>query len=487
VLRLRQRPTGPDLGRARDVWVPRHAAPRGVKLTRSWRIALPICVVAVMMVGGVAAASSFDRSNNYKVTVQALGIDPTSPTVGQTVTAVAKVAAEHPQKFDLVVLVVRDQDGGNYDFPSAQNWSVGGSRQKEFTASRAFDKPGTYTYWLAFRKAGTWTNLDPKKMFTVVGESGLDGPGPLPAASLSASPAPAGQSPSPTTAGPSPSPSTKPSSSPSASATTPAPVGKGFPTASNTGVPAGWVPAQTVAQLVVTTPGAVVENVRVNGEVLVRAANVTLRNIEVIGGGINNAETAPCKNGLLIENVSILKGSNDDNGPRVYAGGYTARRVKIEGPPEGFRVGERQTPYNCGPVVIEDSYVHIVRPDVCLDWHGDGVQGYNGGALTMRNTSIDFQDTTPERGFCDGTSAVFYPGGQGNTGPLTVDRLLVRGGGFAFRTGMHGTVTGLRVAPGHNYGPVDVVCSLISQWEAKMVDSFSAYPNEGADIPCSAA
>jgi hypothetical protein len=62
------------------------------------------------------------------------------------------------------------------------------------------------------------------------------------------------------------------------------------------------------------------------------------------------------------------------------------------------------------------------------------------------------------------------------------------GQGYPFRLGTPGTVNGLRVVEGSwIFGPVDVDCSLVSQWEAKRVTIDANYQvtSTGGDIPCS--
>ena len=169
---------------------------------------------------------------------------------------------------------------------------------------------------------------------------------------------------------------------------------------------------------------------RINGSLIINAPNVTIRRVEVIGGSINNFQGPTCQNGLVIENTTVRRGSGQTSGdfPAINAGGYTARGVLIDGLPEGFRVGGVG---DCGPVVIENSYARVVAPDVCGDWHGDGLQGYFGPALTIRNTVLEFI----ERSGCGGTAPFFVPDGQGNTS-VDIDGLIVIGGGYSFRLGV---------------------------------------------------
>ena len=159
--------------------------------------------------------------------------------------------------------------------------------------------------------------------------------------------------------------------------------------------------------------------------------------------------------------------TRDTDPSAIMVGGYTARNVSITGVPEGFRVGGDSV--GCGPVVIEDSYVHVVPPDVCNDWHGDGLQGYDGPALTVRNTVLRM--TLGPR--CGATSPFFYPSGQGNTS-ADIDGLIVDGGGYPFRLGTRGTVRNLHIINNSwVYGPISVACGLLSSWQAS-VSTFDA-------------
>jgi hypothetical protein len=251
-------------------------------------------------------------------------------------------------------------------------------------------------------------------------------------------------------------------------------------------VPAGWTPTSTrTTDLRVTTAGAIVEDIRlVNADLIIDAANVTVRRVEIQGGQINNVPASTCRNGLVVEDSSIIRApgqqTTDSTPPAIDTGGYTARRVKIDGLPEGFRVGGKSS-YGCAAVTIEDSFARVRYPDSCQDWHGDGIQGYDGPAVTVRNTTIDFV----ESGSCGGTAPFFYPSAQGNTS-VDIDGLIVQGGGFAFRLGMPGTVKNLKIVDGSwFYGPIDVRCSLVTTWSADIVTVNAAYqPTTVRAQPC---
>jgi hypothetical protein len=231
----------------------------------------------------------------------------------------------------------------------------------------------------------------------------------------------------------------------------------------------------------INTPGAVVEDLRItNGTINVTAKNVTLRRVQAVGSVIANYTSATCATGLVIEDSEIVRGTaptTDDAWPAVTSGGYTARNVLIDGVPEGFRAQGRSA---CGGVAIHDSYVRVVSPDVCTDWHGDGIQGYGGGALTVRKTVIDFIDTNG----CGGTAPFFYP--DQDNASVDIDGLVVSGGGYPFRLGTPGTVRNLYVVDrSWAFGPLDVRCSLVTQWQAATATLNSAgQPVVVRNLPC---
>lgn len=248
-------------------------------------------------------------------------------------------------------------------------------------------------------------------------------------------------------------------------------------------MPAGWVPTRTVnGSLTASTAGAVIEDVRVNGSIIVTAPNVTIRRVEVIGGRITNHSGSSCAANMVVESTTIRRSTattTDSGEPAVGDGSYTARNVEIDGLPEGFRVGGKGS--GCGPVLIENSYATVTAPDSCGDWHGDGLQGYDGPALTMRNTVLELV----ERSGCGGTAPFFYPGGQGNTS-VDINGLIVKGGGAAFRLTTAGAVRNLNIVDGSwFYDPTEVTCSLFTAWDAKIVRlDANGQPVTVRTLPC---
>ncbi|GAB3254523.1 hypothetical protein [Nocardioides dilutus] len=230
----------------------------------------------------------------------------------------------------------------------------------------------------------------------------------------------------------------------------------------------------------VTTAGAVVQDLRINGDLVIKAPNVTVRRVDVVNGSIDNLPGSTCANGLVVMDSNIRTGRDLSNSgsPAIGVGGYVADNVLITDSTEGFRVGGRS--YGCGAVTITNSYAHIESPIGCGDWHGDGIQGYDGAAVTVKNTVLWLDESSG----CGGTAPFFYPAGQGNTS-ATIDGLIVRDGGYPFRMTMPGSVKNLNIVTGWGYGPIEVNCGLLTSWTAQIVTLDSAgQPVKVADQPC---
>jgi hypothetical protein len=238
-----------------------------------------------------------------------------------------------------------------------------------------------------------------------------------------------------------------------------------FPTRDDAGLPSGWTPLQTHdGDLLIEKDGTVVQDLRItNGTIRVTAKDVTLRRVHAVDTTVANDVNGICGSGLLIERSSFehTAPSTETDVPVIGNGGFTVRDVMIDGAPEGIRVGSK----HCGGVTIERSYIRIVPPEVCGDWHGDGVQGHNGGPVVVRRTTIVLE----ERADCPGNAPFFYPEGQDNTS-MDIDGLLVSGGGYAFRAGTPGAVRHLQVVQDSwGYAPVDVRCEGVSVRQTMVV------------------
>lgn len=259
-----------------------------------------------------------------------------------------------------------------------------------------------------------------------------------------------------------------------------------FPTRTSAGLPSGWTPSRTITGDVwLRHAGAVLQDVRVvNGTIHVAAPNVTLRRVQGQGAFVQNYNGGTCNNGMVVEDSTFTAAAHtSDRDPQMVGmGGYTLRNSVIDGVPEGARVGASDV--GCGAVTIDHSYIRIVPPTTCSDWHGDGVQGYGGDKLTVRNSAFILDIAGSRCG--GGTAPLFYPSKQGNAA-IDIDGLIVSGGGYPFRDGMPGPVKHLYVVDkSWVYGPVNVNCSAVTAWQANVATLDAAgQPVAGRAVACS--
>jgi hypothetical protein len=287
------------------------------------------------------------------------------------------------------------------------------------------------------------------------------------------------------------------------------PTGEQFPNRATTGVPNGWVPQSTRSNsLTVTTPGQVIQDIRFTGgaSIWVRAQNVTIRRVQLEGGRLLT-QGAACDPGaapMVVEDSTFLPAPGQSFGttdlPTIGDGNFIARRVEIVNRGEGYH-----SAVGCGTlpssIRVEDSFTYINSgpwPDCPGDLHSDGYQSYRARGATFVNNTLVF-------GTLCGTSPYYAGYGYGqsscagqprntcpaessfNSGVYNVDRMLVAGGGYTYRHQTPGYVRGLRIVNnGWRFGPIDNRCSVLSPWEAKIVN-IDVAPGPNQTFPADAA
>jgi hypothetical protein len=145
----------------------------------------------------------------------------------------------------------------------------------------------------------------------------------------------------------------------------------------NTG-PVGRPVLQASGEIEVTKDGAVIENLLVRGTILVRANNVTIRNVIVDAAGALYGIRCEDANftGTLIEDVEVANAASTG----VYGSHYTARRVHVHHiGADGFKAGDN--------VLIEASLVSHVG--LTPGAHADGVQISGGIGIVIRGNRFD--------------------------------------------------------------------------------------------------
>lgn len=187
------------------------------------------------------------------------------------------------------------------------------------------------------------------------------------------------------------------------------PSALGYPDETNTGVPNGTVLVDS-GSLVISENGAVIENLRITGNILVNADNVTIRNCHIIC-----ADFYPLENNgvnLLVEDCEI-EGTNSLVTSSIGFNDYTIRRSNLHGAADATKSNSN--------VLIEDCFIHDLA--IGVDTHNDGTQSTGGSNVTLRHN-------TYRLGNQPGVSACIQLGNEGgpNSDWLVEDNLLDGGG-----------------------------------------------------------
>ncbi|WP_380157724.1 hypothetical protein [Kineococcus sp. R86509] len=155
--------------------------------------------------------------------------------------------------------------------------------------------------------------------------------------------------------------------------------GDGRPNAFTTGLRGGAPARSQTGDLTITADGTVIDGVLINGCLVVKASNVTIRNSKIVCNrkgrqlAINVADGA--KN-LVIED-SEIDATGTDVG--IGWGNYTLRRVNLHGSADGARWGTN--------VTIEDSWIHDMSREDSL--HSDAMQTTSGANVVIRHNTLD--------------------------------------------------------------------------------------------------
>ena len=147
--------------------------------------------------------------------------------------------------------------------------------------------------------------------------------------------------------------------------------------------------ASSVNELIITTPGTTISNMRIYGDIKIRAANVTIQNCELVGGnntatgtsGVVDCNSSACFN-AVIKDCDIIPRKPSLNRDGIIGHEYTALRCHVRNTIDGF--GVYNDPSSGGSqnanVTLKGNYVHDLMyyyPDYKngvsgVTWHTDG-------------------------------------------------------------------------------------------------------------------
>jgi hypothetical protein len=209
--------------------------------------------------------------------------------------------------------------------------------------------------------------------------------------------------------------------------TTPAPT---WPDASNTGVRPGTV-LKPSGSITISTPGAVVTDLDVQGSVLITAPNVTFKNSRVRSTAAWVINVRDASLNATIEDVEIDGLNTTPQAVGIGWSGFTARRVNCHNIEDCVRAGDN--------ILVEDSYMHDLWYGATS--HNDGTQSTGGSHIVIRHNTCLIPNNE--------NACVILKTDQGKIDDVLVDNNNFDGGTYTFysRIGQatYGTPTNVRM------------------------------------------
>jgi hypothetical protein len=186
-----------------------------------------------------------------------------------------------------------------------------------------------------------------------------------------------------------------------------------FPSASNTGVPAG-VALKASGSVVVSQAGSVIDGLDITGDLQINASNVTVKNTRIHSKGWVGIRIKDNVSGVVIQDVEIngsgTSGTSNSNGVWGPASTYRANIYGFENP---FVPGSGS--------IIQDNYVHDLGAPAAPHYDGIQIDGGQSNIVIRHNTILN--------GFGQ-TAAVMIDNYFGPISNITVDNNHLAGGGF---------------------------------------------------------
>ncbi|GAB3744829.1 right-handed parallel beta-helix repeat-containing protein [Microlunatus parietis] len=160
----------------------------------------------------------------------------------------------------------------------------------------------------------------------------------------------------------------------------------GLPNEDTTGVPAGTKLTAYTGPETITENGTVIDGKTVDGALIIRAANVTVRN-SIINGSITTDEDSTGFSFTIVDS-EVRIGNNEGTG--IGAVNFTVLRVEVTGGNRSMNCWK-----NCD---IRDSYVHGQFRDETGVAHESGIRMGAGGKIIGNTIICDAPDVPPDAG-----------------------------------------------------------------------------------------
>jgi hypothetical protein len=200
----------------------------------------------------------------------------------------------------------------------------------------------------------------------------------------------------------------------------------GFPAANNTGYPQG-LPGDTrtkvtltpyTGPMTITAAGTVIDGKDINGQLEIKARNVTIRNSRIRVANVQAVTSTDDDANLRIEDTEVdgqLKDASAGGIALIGRTGYLLLRVNAHGSGDILRVDGRGT--------VQDSWLHDPGGTGSAQ-HNDVIQSTNATYIRILHNRLENQHTQ--------TSCILLKADLGSISDVIVDSNLMNGGGYSF-------------------------------------------------------
>ena len=203
-----------------------------------------------------------------------------------------------------------------------------------------------------------------------------------------------------------------------------------FPDATNTGVPSGVTLTPYYGNLVIDTPGAVIEGLDIQGNVIITADNVTLKNCKVTSSAVSVVSISSGVTGVVVQDCEI-NGLGETGNSRGIGGQGTFLRNNIYNVENGINIEGSNT-------LIQGNYIHDLNASLAYGYDGIQILGGVSNITVSDNTIINSQSGT----------AVRIVNDYGAVDGVIVDNNMLSGGDFAVlseeKSSNSGQITGVQ-------------------------------------------
>jgi len=252
------------------------------------------------------------------------------------------------------------------------------------------------------------------------------------------------------------------------------------PTATNTGVPAGFIPTPVNGDMMVTQDGAVVDGKDIYGFLVIAASNVHVTRSVVRGHATpytQNTGVIRIDSGtnILIEDVEIAVAAPSATVDGLWGDHFVGRRLNIHGGVDGLKLGSNST--------VECSYVHD-QSSFASDPNQGGGPTHNDAIQILDGTGIRIAGNQLVAAK-DQNAAVQVTQDFGAVGDLHLESNWADGGGCTFNISHKGAASLADVhLIGNRFGRNSFYdCPILKSTQTTLELSGNVWDDTGMTVP----